>query len=75
MNIPPQTDAECIPKDRRGRLIFYLTKYSGKKIDVMKALGITAPTLDKWLKDEGIDYKLFKNKKRKDRASKQNRKL
>lgn len=75
LNIPPQADAECIPKDRRGRLIFYLTKYSGKKIDVMKALGITAPTLDKWLKDEGIDYKLFKNKKRKGRASKQNRKL
>lgn len=29
----------------------------------MKALGITAPTLDKWLKDESIDYKLFKKKK------------
>lgn len=23
----------------------------------------TAPTLDKWLKDDGIDYKLFKKKK------------
>ncbi len=29
----------------------------------MKALGITAPTLDKRLKKYGIDYKLFKKKK------------
>lgn len=36
----------------------------------MKALGITAPTLDKWLKDESIDYKLFKKKK--ERNSKRN---
>lgn len=72
LNIPPQANAENIPTDRRGKLIFYLTKYNGKKIDVMNALGITAPTLDKWLKDEGIDYKLFKKKK--ERKPKRNRK-
>jgi hypothetical protein len=38
----------------------------------MKALGISAPTLDKWLNDEGIDYKLFKKKK--ERNSKRNKK-
>lgn len=37
----------------------------------MQALGITAPTLDKWLKDESIDYKLFKKKK--ERNSKRNK--
>lgn len=63
LNIQSQTNAECVPADRRGKLIFYLTKYNGKKVDVMKSLGITAPTLDKWLKDESIDYKLFKKKK------------
>ena len=34
-----------------------------KEIDVMKALGITAPTLDKRLKKYGIDYKLFKKRR------------
>ena len=63
MNIRQQTNTEDITDDRRGKLIFYLNKFNGKKVDVMKALGITAPTLDKWLKDESIDYKLFKKKK------------
>lgn len=72
LNISPQANRESIPTDRRGKLIFYLTKYNGKKVDVMQALGITAPTLDKWLKDESIDYKLFKKKK--ERNSKQNKK-
>lgn len=63
LNIQSQANAESVPGDRRGKLIFYLTKYNGKKVDVMKVLGITAPTLDKWLKDESIDYKLFKKKK------------
>ena len=72
LNIPPQANTENIPTDRRGKLIFYLTKYNGKKVDVMQALGITAPTLDKWLKDESIDYKLFKKKK--ERNSKRNKK-
>ncbi len=71
LNIPPQANAESIPTDRRGRLIYYLTKYNGKKVDVMQTLGITAPTLDKWLKDESIDYKLFKKKK--ERNSKRNK--
>lgn len=70
LNIPIQANTEYVPADRRGKLIFYLTKYNGKKVDVMKALGITAPTLDKWLKDESIDYKLFKKKK--ERNSKRN---
>lgn len=72
LNIPPQANTESIPTDRRGKLIFYLTKYNGKKVDVMQALGITAPTLDKWLKDESIDYKLFKKKK--ERNPKRNKK-
>lgn len=72
LNIQSQANTESIPTDRRGKLIFYLTKYNGKKVDVMQALGITAPTLDKWLKDESIDYKLFKKKK--ERNSKQNKK-
>lgn len=63
LNIQSQANTVSVPTDRRGKLIFYLTKYNGKKVDVMKALGITAPTLDKWLKDESIDYKLFKKKK------------
>ncbi len=63
LNIRHQTNTEDIPDDRCGKLIFYLNKFNGKKVDVMKALGITAPTLDKWLKDESIDYKLFKKKK------------
>lgn len=72
LNIHKQTNLEDVPDDRRGKLIFFLNKYNGKKVDVMKALGITAPTLDKWLKDEGIDYKLFKKKK--ERNSKRNKK-
>ncbi len=72
LNIRQQTNTEDIPDDRRGKLIFYLNKFNGKKVDVMKALGITAPTLDKWLNDEGIDYKLFKKKK--ERNSKRNKK-
>lgn len=63
LNIAIPADAESVPQDRKGKLIFLLTKFDGKKVDVMNALGITAPTLDKWLKDESIDYKLFKKKK------------
>lgn len=75
LNIPTtQANIDEIPTDRRGKLIFYLTKYNGKKVDVMKALGITAPTLDKWLKDECIDYKLFKKKKERKRNSNKNKK-
>lgn len=72
LNIQSQANTESIPADRRGKLIFYLTKYNGKKVDVMRAIGITAPTLDKWLKDESIDYKLFRKKK--ERNSNRNKK-
>ena len=57
-----------------GKLIFYLDKFCGKKVDVMKALGITAPTLDKRLEKYGIDYKLFKKKKKKERKSRKKKK-
>lgn len=56
-------ESDTIPEDDKGKLIFYLDKFCGKKVDVMKALGITAPTLDKRLEKYGIDYKLFKKKK------------
>lgn len=62
LHITP-VESDTLPEDDKGKLIFYLDKFCGKKVDVMKALGITAPTLDKRLKKYGIDYKLFKKKK------------
>lgn len=62
LHITP-VESDTPPEDDKGKLIFYLDKFCGKKVDVMKALGITAPTLDKRLKKYGIDYKLFKKKK------------
>lgn len=54
------TDCDKLPEDEKGQLIFFLTKHKGKKVLVMKDMGITAPTLDKKLKHHGIDYKIFK---------------
>ena len=65
----PGTDND-VPEDDRGKLIYYLTKFKGKKVLVMKALGITAPTLNRRLKLYKIDYKLFKPKNKPKRNSK-----
>lgn len=54
------TNCDKLPEDEKGQLIFFLTKHKGKKVLVMKDMGITAPTLDKKLKHHGIDYKIFK---------------
>lgn len=62
LNITP-IDKNTPPEDDKGKLIFYCEKFNGKKVDIMKALNITAPTLDKRLEKYGIDYKLFKKKK------------
>lgn len=64
LNITVSDNGEGFPDDDRGRLIFFLTKFRGKKVSIMKAMKITAPTLDKKLKRYGIDYKLFKPKKK-----------
>ena len=58
------TNGDKLPEDEKGQLIFFLTKHKGKKVLVMKDMGITAPTLDKKLKIYGIDYKLFKPTKK-----------
>lgn len=65
----PGTDDD-VPEDDKGKLIYYLTKFKGKKVLVMEALGITAPTLNKRLKLYNIDYKLFKPKNKPKRNSK-----
>jgi mutant ntrC-like activator (fragment) len=54
------TNGDRLPEDEKGQLIFFLTKHKGKKVLVMKDMGITAPTLDKKLKHHCIDYKIFK---------------
>lgn len=54
------TNGDRVPEDEKGQLIFFLTKHKGKKVLVMKDMGITAPTLDKKLKHHCIDYKIFK---------------
>ncbi|OKY98697.1 MAG: hypothetical protein BHV67_06165 [Bacteroidales bacterium 43_36] len=54
-----------MPEDERRQLIHLLTKFNGKKVRVMEAMGITAPTLDRKLKLYGINYKLFKPTKKK----------
>lgn len=54
------TNNDKLPEDERGQLILFLTKHKGKKVLVMKDMGITAPTLDKKLKHHNIDYKIFK---------------
>lgn len=59
------TNGDRLPEDEKGQLIFFLTKHEGKKVLVMKDMGITAPTLDKKLKLHCIDYKLFKPVKKK----------
>ena len=59
------TNGDKLPEDEKGQLIFFLTKHKGKKVLVMKDMGITAPTLDKKLKLHSIDYKLFKPTKKK----------
>ena len=62
LNITVSDNGEGLPEDEKGQLIYFLTKFNGKKISVMQAMKITAPTLDKKLKRHGIDYKLFKPK-------------
>lgn len=57
-------DEKELPTDRRGLLMFYLDKFNGKKVDVMRAMETTRPTLDKWLADYDIDYKEFKKKRK-----------
>lgn len=56
-------ETDVPPEDERGELIYYCEKFGGKKVDIMNAIGITAPTLDRRLKKHGIDYKLFKRNK------------
>lgn len=51
------------PKDKRGMIIFYLTKFGGNKSAAAKAMKTTRPTLDTWLADFGIDYKMFKRQR------------
>lgn len=60
LNITISVSGDKLPDDERGQLIYFLTMHHGKKVLVMKDMGITAPTLDKKLKKYGIDYKLFK---------------
>lgn len=71
LKITRTNNGENLPEDERGQLIHLLTKFNGKKVRVMEAMGITAPTLDRKLKLYGINYKLFKpTKKKKATASK-----
>lgn len=60
LNITKTNNGEELPQDEKGQLIYFLTKFNGRKVRVMEAMGITAPTLDRKLKIYGIDYKLFK---------------
>ena len=62
LNITVSDNGEGLPDDEKGQLIYFLTKFNGKKISVMQAMKITAPTLDKKLERHGINYKLFKPK-------------
>lgn len=71
LKITRTNNGENLPEDERGQLIHLLTKFNGKKVRVMEAMGITAPTLDRKLKLYCIDYKLFKpTKKKKPNTSK-----
>lgn len=63
LKITRRDTSGSVPNDERGKLIYYLMRYSGKRILVREAMGISAPTLDKKLKLHGIDYKLYKRRR------------
>lgn len=60
LNLTLDTDEKALPSERRSLLIHLLEKHSGKKKAIRDEMGISAPTLDKYLREENLDAKLFK---------------
>lgn len=70
LNLTLDENEKDLPSERRSLLIHLLEKHNGKKKAIMDEMGISAPTLDKYLKEENLDAKLFKAAARsKDRVS------
>lgn len=61
LNITLTHDESPLPTDERSLIIHFMVKRKGQKNLVAEDLKMSRPTLDKRLKDFGIDYKVFKN--------------
>ena len=62
LNIIQTSNEDPLPTDEKGLLIFYLTRYNGKKSEVARAISKSRPTLDVLLEKNGLDAKDFKPK-------------